>query len=538
MLTRVVPLPAVYLGLTIIGNVLTALVTAFFARDLFTGSDAAGLIAALAVMTANTFHLGNGGALYTNDLDPSTIVLPLLMACIWAGLRQRPLLSAIFAGLAALLHPLTGPETGSIMLGVLVFEQIGHRVWPQFFPRSYNSWLLLGNAAILGGFSAFVILPTLSTPHIPSALFIQIVAYFRNPHHLVPSTWPAILYILALVFIVGAGAAWYLTWSISPRLRQLTPALLILCAILLFLSLGGYVFIELIPMRLWAAAQTFRLLYIFKWLGLVLMSGWIGHFLDSPFQVKPATGLRLLLTLAALLSTLTILLTFGYELVRQKIKPNNRTLWLDSAILVGALMLPFVYEFDIQRYFLVLFFEVMVLAMLFLRPAWLGALVVIFMALGLVGPRIWEYADPSISVNSIMPKLILSQGDLQGEEIDLANYARMHTPVGAIFLVSPDMGDFRVNASGAIVVDFKAWPFTDQAMVEWQQRLFYCFGVPAAMGFRAADEMEENFKNVTDSKLAEISAKFDASYAVLFRNTKTSYQVIFQTKKYKIIQLK
>ena len=50
-----VALPAVYLGLTVLGNIGIAFVTARVGRDLFDGSDLAGLISAAAVMTLKTF---------------------------------------------------------------------------------------------------------------------------------------------------------------------------------------------------------------------------------------------------------------------------------------------------------------------------------------------------------------------------------------------------------------------------------------------------------------------------------------------------
>ena len=134
-------------------------------------------------------------------------------------------------------------------------------------------------------------------------------------------------------------------------------------------------------------------------------------------------------------------------------------------------------------------------------------------------------------------KPVISLSDLSGEEVDLANWVRLHTPKNAIFLVNPSLGEFRITAERAIVVDFIAFPFQDQAMAEWQQRIFDCYGVPKAKGFDAVPQMRDKFTKITDKKLAALRVKYGFDYAVLYKSTKTAYPVIFDTQNYKVIQL-
>ena len=546
LLARVLPLPAVYLGLTILCNSLSALVTGLAARDLFDGSDAAALFAALAVMSAKTFWLGYYNVIYHTPLEPSLLVMPLLLACIWAGLRQRPLLSLAAAGLAALFHPLMGLETGAIMLGVMVIEYIlTRKTHPVKLPA------LLGGVAILAGFAIIVLLPNSRTPTILSQQFIQILAFFRHPHHYVPTTWAVWQYAQAAAFLAPVGLAWRLGYKSNARLKQLTRPLLALCASLAGLCLGGYVCVELIPIRLWVTAQTFRLLYIIKWLGLILTAGWIGLAVEkslspaiSTQEGPPATdfsGVRLALLLSCLVSQLSLLTAFGYETLC--VGEFKRTAWIKKPLIglgflaVGGL-LAVAFQPDTQVFFLVAFFEIMALGLLYLRPRLAGAALNVALVGALLMPVFWGSQLRPYAITALIPKPVFSLSDLSSEEDDLAKWVRLNTPKDAVFLVNPSLGEFRFTAERAILVDFTAFPFQDPAMAEWQQRMNDCYGVTKAKGFDAVPVMRDRFTKITDKKLAALQVKYSFEYAVLYKATKTKYRVIFDTQNYKVIQFK
>ncbi len=545
-LSTLMGLTWVFLGLTILCNILITLEIALLARDLFDGSDSAALVSALAVMSAKTFLLGNFINFSLSPLDADLLIMPLVLAGLWAALRQRPLLVGLAAGLATLFHPLVGPEIGAILLGILVVEQIAHYFRPLRFPRHCKLLSLLGGGAILVAFAAFVLPPIMGVPHIPTAQFVQIYAYFRDPHHLVPSTWPIHDYIEAAVYLLAAGLIWRLCYPLSARLRETTPALLILCATLLALCLGGYVFVELIPTRLFATAQTFRLLLLFKFIGLSLTGGWIGlHFekyLQMPppeQQSSPETGLKIITLLSSLLSPWNLLLVSGVDFVQERAKAA----WLRNApanlvVLASSLTIAVIYQPEAQVYFLVPFFSIMLLALFYLRPRWLGAALIACLALALLAPSLWPGLFPKTPNASIMPKPAISLNDMTGEVTDLGTFAKNHSPANAIFIVDPAMGLFRLTAQRALVVDFKDHPFTDLGLVEWQQRLFDCYGTPKLIGFDAMSEMSKLYENITDDRLKALQVKYGASYAVLRHAAKTQFPVLYRTKDYKIVQIK
>jgi len=558
LLAWVIPLPAAYLLLTILCNSLTTLVTALFARDLFDGSDGAALFTALAVMVAKTFWLGYSNVIYRTPLEPSLLAMPLLLLAIWAGLRQRPLVCVVAAGVAALFHPLMGLETGAIALSVLALEQLAHRAQPYRFLRRANLQVLLGAGAILTGFAAIVLAPNARAVHISSQQFIQILAVFRHPHHYMPSTFGLWQYAQAVVFMVPVAIAWHLVRSTCVGLRQLTQPMLAMCAILAALCLGGYVFVELVPSRLWVTAQTFRLLYIFKWFGLVLAAGWIGYTLETQpyrsdsnlFQIDTKLlesyfqyPLHVVILLISLLSPLSMAAAFSYEWIRHKWQGwkslmNRSRLLLSLAALAAALVLLLPDPPEPRIFILVPVYALMALALMFFRQKVWAVGVNLLLAAIILAALLWGNNFLPARLQPFFERPILSLADLTGEDRDLANWVRQNTPPDAIFLVNPSQGLVRVTAERAIVVDFTAFPFNDLTMAGWQQRLFDVYGVPKQNGFPAVPELRDNYTVITDAQMRTLKQKYGATYAILYRWTKTDFPTLFETESYQVVKIK
>jgi len=134
------------------------------------------------------------------------------------------------------------------------------------------------------------------------------------------------------------------------------------------------------------------------------------------------------------------------------------------------------------------------------------------------------------AVMAFVSQPVISLSQLSGDGIDVAAFAKAHTPVDAVFLTPPTLGEFRYTAERAIVVDFDAFPFQDQAMAEWQQRIFDCYGVPGLTGFDAVTEMRSHYKALTRPDLLRLQAKYGFSYAVIYRETPTDFPVLYDNE--------
>jgi hypothetical protein len=136
--------------------------------------------------------------------------------------------------------------------------------------------------------------------------------------------------------------------------------------------------------------------------------------------------------------------------------------------------------------------------------------------------------------SNFMPE-IQSQLGAEGDEV--ARFAKQSTPEDSIFLTPPDWGQFRLLARRAIVVDFKAFPFADFAIAEWYERLIACYGNPAKKGTAMVDELIENYRRIDDNTLRTLRQRYKIDYAVLYKETSTNFEVLFQNSNYKVIYL-
>lgn len=148
------------------------------------------------------------------------------------------------------------------------------------------------------------------------------------------------------------------------------------------------------------------------------------------------------------------------------------------------------------------------------------------------------YISQLNSVSRIADNLALGiRSELGSEGDEVAEFVRQNTPEESVFLTPPMWGQFRLLARRAIVVDFKAFPFADTAVAEWYERITSCYGNPIRTGFAMVDELDENYRNIDDDTLLALQERYLISYAVLYNQTSTNFEVVFQSNGYKVIRL-
>lgn len=528
LLTNLGPLHIVYLCLHAISNVALALTTFFFARDIFGKSNLAGILAAALVMSVDTFGLGGMPTfLFSDMLLPESLARPLVSLAILASFRERYTTGMVLSGIASLIHPLLGLEVGTLLLIILILTEI--------HVLRDNPSLLLVSARkvsaitlVLAIFMMLWLVPTWSLEKISSQQFISIVAFFRHPHHYVPSSFGFRQYLEAASFLFASGSAWYFWRQLPYTQPKHTPKVLMFFVAVILLCAAGYVFVEIFPSRLWTTAQTFRLLGLLKWLGLILMAGMAAHSWSTANNEWEG-GFLIVSALSPLASGAVWLLRLLRSWCKQLV-PCLETLFapVPSLVLVSLVLL----RFTSGGYpHLVLFVVYLLLAWTFAR--W---------------PRRYFYVAVTAGTAVFLLIAVIngyvkfgarfSNSELGGSPgVQIADYARSNTPEDAVFLTPPNFGQFRLLARRAIVVDFKAFPFLDEAMVEWQKRLFNCYGQPKSAGFAAASEMDKNYRIITDEKLRSLQMQYRISYAILYAETSTQLPVLFENQMYKLVRL-
>ena len=460
-------LPLLFFIFTLILNAAIALVTFLTGRTLFR-SDLAALTAAALVMLVPTFHLGASPHIFVTYFIPSSLAAPLVLLTVLLALQKRVAWAMLVGGAASLVHPLFGLETMALVLfawiaAELLQKNLLNKEQLQAAHLQSLAIKLIVPALIFTIFALLSILPQLNQSfQLDTKQFIHIIGHFRHPHHYIPGSFPATHYLLFLLFLFAFSYAWYtLRRSIDSYNSRF---ILVLNLSILATCLAGYLFVEIIPVRLAAMAQTFRLLYLFKWIGLLFFAGFMVRY----FTEKQARKGFKMLAGAAIVLFVAALFVNGLN------KPEN---------------------------------------------------------LKQLGGK-----SPEAFPKTLLSGEIISTPDEQAAEI--AEFAKQNTPENAVFLTPHNFGFFRLSAERAIVADFKSFPFTDRAMLEWYERINDCYGSPDPLkrsGFDNEPLMITNYTALDDTRLRELQKHYSFTHAVLFAETTTRYQTLFLNEKYKVI---
>ena len=523
-------LPLVSFLLTMAANTGISIITFFFTRDLYRKSDHTAIIASALVMSVSTFALGWRSTIYMDSIIPAALAMPLVLAGIWTTAREKLLLGILFCGMASLLHPLLGLEVGAALLAAYT---VSHLI------RDKKLTWEMGRAVIpslilFAVFTMISFLPQMDQPTIASERFIFILAYIRTPHHRLPSTFGFGRFAIATAFLTAALLLYFR--SKKSRDAAINLFIGILAGIIILLCLGGYLFVEIIPSRLWVTAQTFRLLYFIQWFGLILVAGLLG---DMKLQ-RSSKNLYLVGVLHGL--------TLGGVVLAQAVKEwlTEKGYWfsqlIDNAlILLIAVAILIHFSPPILPIILLSFYILLILVFTLKPEKRLFILALAGIILLITAGIVFRYLPPLGQGNLIDPagNNLETKGysELGAEGDEIAFYARQNTPEDAVFLTPPTWGAFRVRTRRAIVVDFKAFPFSDLGMQEWYQRLTASYGESAQMGFEMIDDLNAHYAAIDDATLLALQDKYGFRYAVLFSQTATDFEVLFTNDQYKIIDL-
>jgi hypothetical protein len=536
-------LPYICFLLTLLINLLTGLATFTFTFDIFDRSLLAGLLAAGLVLSVETFLLGYYPHLYARQLLSSSLAFPFILLAFWAGLRQAPFLWAVSGGIAALLHPTFGIEGALIGFFALVVSgtlKCGANV-VSFFKYSGKK-----TAAAFLLFCLFAVPQMIiyfSISRINSLQYIEIETIFRHPHHNLSGHLKGLFEGICFFFACGF-ALHFLYKKSDSRKRPLSLAILAVFLLIFVLCGLGLFFVEVFPLRLWALARPFRLLYLLKWLGLILIAGRIAC-LFSGTTLKNIT-LKPFVFLVSTLSPPTMVISFAADRMKGKNtkKPPVFHPFLNPWILIAGILccLFFLWIPALKNVFLLVLFCFLTLFFVFFQKTQLFYAVSGFLVLLLLAPliRYTPLGDKlphkvDLFLNVVCPNILYS--DVQGELYQVSRFARENTKEDSLFLIPPNLGNFRLMAGRAVVVNWKSFPFQDEAAAAWKERLLRCYGPVNSTGHAARDEMTANFKKIDDKKLEELKKEFGFSFSLLFKETPTDFTVIYANRKYKIIVL-
>lgn len=131
----------------------------------------------------------------------------------------------------------------------------------------------------------------------------------------------------------------------------------------------------------------------------------------------------------------------------------------------------------------------------------------------------------------------------QSDRTELYRWITDNTPNDSIFLISPSIEDFRLGTKRAIVVDWKAFPFTDTAIIEWRERLADVTGISSENvsiyhGFDSLESIDRNYSLLTEKDFTTLKKKYDFDYILVRASLKYNFTEVYIDNNYRIYQIK
>lgn len=123
---------------------------------------------------------------------------------------------------------------------------------------------------------------------------------------------------------------------------------------------------------------------------------------------------------------------------------------------------------------------------------------------------------------------------------DVARWVKVNGPSDGAYLAPPGNNGFSVLSERSIVAEFKLNPDGAMSLAEWFERLRDLAGgeLPAGRGFENRKLLNKAFAKLNDEQLLELSGKYNAAYAVLSKDSKAAFDVLYQNKEYRVVKLR
>jgi len=140
--------------------------------------------------------------------------------------------------------------------------------------------------------------------------------------------------------------------------------------------------------------------------------------------------------------------------------------------------------------------------------------------------------------------LIVVQTDIKlkkTENDDLYKWIRENTQENAIFIIPPTMEDFRLRANRAVIVDWKAFPFKDSAIIEWRDRINDITNnkqnFKRYRGFNTYSQLNNDYLSLNNSYILYLKEKYNAEYLVMMKEKQLNFTEIFNNSQFKLYHI-
>ncbi|MFA5026202.1 MAG: DUF6798 domain-containing protein, partial [Candidatus Shapirobacteria bacterium] len=219
------------------------------------------LMCVIALMNFTQANLGGAGMVNDYYLVPQLMSMPLILFAYYFSMKGK-YFTVLFLSLLSLpIQPVLTiislfPIVGNLLLNKHLSNKY-FKVFVIFFLNSILIYLLF-----LKYQNNFVI---------DNQLYLYIIAWFRHPHHYIPSSFPKNDYIeFIAITLISFISLFFLTKNTKDK--SVYKYFLYSIVISILLIICGYVFAEIIPIESIIKLQTFRIVFLIRWISLMLIS--------------------------------------------------------------------------------------------------------------------------------------------------------------------------------------------------------------------------------------------------------------------------
>lgn len=444
--------------------------------NIYTNSKLPAAALTFLCIAASFTDVGNT-LIFSTKSVPSTFAMALAIWGIYFSLRQKWLAAYLFFGLGCLLQFLVGLLPGLMLVPVLAIECFKKR----------NFKILIGSIVLLAALASIVYVPmlltgTTRTQTIGNAEFVYIHAKVRNPHHILPSNWDIGNWFNFICFTIG-GLLCIKNTDLLRKEDKVNFYIIVGTSIVgLFLN---YVFVEIYPIALIAKLQLARTVPFAQLIVFIAASLTVDRLYR---EQKIAVGL-LLLTILTLPFRGILFLGLSLWQTTNYVFPKryNILLWILTAgtLIFFSITYPLADSWEIAGDRLIsipIFFAILAFPFILEKTSIAGYIKqIVTHALALI-----TAATLVVGVAGILPKPILNvfQTRININAFPQDDLSRLAVRFGqnsssdALVLIPPSVTSFQYFSQRAIVVNFKNFPFTEQGIKEWKNRMEAILGVP------------------------------------------------------------
>lgn len=448
-------------------------------------------------------HIGES-FFFKNKAIPSVFAQGIAIWGIYFCIKRKWLLGYGLLGLSSLYQFLIGFLPGLLLL-------------PSLFVSSKKQdgfKSLVGSLCLWGTGLAFVYVPIIIQEGVFSNIlsskeFVSIYGFIRHPHHVIPSQWGVSAWIELILFYIGGLLCLKKTQLLESSVKRSIASVVGAAFVLLIIN---FIFVEIFPLALIAKLQFAR---VTPFAQFAVLIGLVALFEES---CRKKHFLVCTLLPVILISTHpgVFLLLFAFSLEPLRLFKSTPCWPLVALLVLGFLHVGYTFGSIVHA------LRILLVPAIILIP--LGIDAVLKSPKGRLGfsaacflVAFWgttqvlgsHFTYPLFKIGS--HRVEFHTGYPPGIKA-LALAAKEYTPKESIFLIPPawELQAFKFHSERSVVVDFKNFPYTQNGIREWKQRMDTVLGHPIDSPFNIATA----YASRTEGALLSVAKKYKADYIV------------------------